>query len=61
MEVILRGEPKEIAALVVAKQERREADETAGASDQEQLIREYERRLVLLKSGASPGNVIDNV
>ena len=37
---------------------RQDADETAGASDRELLIREYERRLALLKRGASTGDVI---
>lgn len=61
MEVFLRGEPKEIAALALAVQGRQDADETAGASDRDLLIREYERRLALLRSGASPGDVIFKV
>lgn len=61
MEMTIRAEPKEFAALVVAIQERQDAGGTSIASDRELLIREYERRLALLKSGASPGDVIFQV
>lgn len=40
---------------------RQDADKTARASDREWLIQEYERRLALLKGGASPGDVIFQV
>lgn len=58
--IVTGGTAEEIAALA-ALQERQAADETAGASDRELLIREYERRLAMLKSGASPGDVIFQV
>ena len=43
---------KEAAPTPEAK-ERQETGETAGASERELLIREYERRLALLKGGVS--------
>lgn len=59
--IVTGGTAEEIAALVTAIQGRQDADETAGAGARELLIREYERRLALLKSGASPGDVIFKV
>ena len=59
--IVTGATSKEIAALALAVQGRQDADETAGASDRELLIREYERRLALLKNGASPGDVIFQV
>lgn len=51
---------KETAPAPEAKG-RQDANKTAEANDREWLIREYERRLALLKSGASPGDVIFQV
>ena len=53
-------EDKRNAAQTSETKGRQDASETAGASERELLIREYERRLALLKSGASPGDVIFN-
>ena len=73
---VIGGTAEEIAALVKAgngvdrenetaptskTKGRQDTDEAAGASDRELLIREYERRLALLKSGASTGDVIFQV
>ncbi len=58
MEVILKGTAKEIAALVLAVQGRRDSGQTDGGDDREALRRECERRLARLKNGASPGDVI---
>ncbi len=52
---------KKSAVPAPEAQERQETGEAAGASERERLIREYERRLALLKSGASPGDVIFKV
>lgn len=52
---------KKDAAPTSEAQERQETGETAGASEREWLIREYERRLALLKSGTSPRDIIFKV
>lgn len=44
---------KKSAAPAPEAQERQETGEAAGASERELLIREYERRLALLKGGVS--------
>lgn len=69
---VIGGTAEEIAALVKAVNGvdrenetaptsktagRQDTDKAARVSDQEHLIQEYERRLALLKSGASPGEV----
>lgn len=59
--IVIGGTAKEIAALAVELQGRRDTDKAAEASNRELLIQEYERRLALLKSGASPGDVIFQV
>lgn len=59
--IVTNGTAKEIASLAVGMQGRQDTGETAGTSDRECLIREYERRLALLKSGASPGEIIFKV
>lgn len=51
--IVLNGTAKEIAALALAVQGRQDAGGTSIASEREQLIREYERRLARLKSGQS--------
>ena len=56
--IVANSTAKEIAALVSQLQERQDVGETVGVSEREQLIREYERRLALLKSGASPGDIV---
>lgn len=63
MEVIIKGEGKEIAALVLGVQGRQEvgSKKEMQESERESLICQYERRLDLLKSGASPGDVIFKV
>lgn len=63
MRVSIKGNTEEIAALVLAVQERRKAisEREVPGNERELLIREYERRLALLKSGASPGDVIFKV
>lgn len=58
MKVIIEGEAKEIAALVLAVQGRSEDKQTENMNEQEALIREYERRLAKLKNGVSPADVI---
>lgn len=59
--IVIGSTAKEIAALAPEVQGRQGTDEAARASDRELLIREYERRMALLKSGASPGDVIFQV
>lgn len=51
----LRDSIKVTIAQAVGQQR---TDKTVRASERESLIREYERRLALLKSGASPGDVV---
>lgn len=54
-------EDKREPAPAHKERERQDAGKTAGVSERELLIQEYERRLALLKSGASPGEVIFEV
>lgn len=58
--IIAKASAKEIAALVLAVQERRETRPAREMpeDERESLIRQYELRLEKLKAGASPGNVI---
>lgn len=54
-------EDKRETAPAHKERERQDAGKIAGTSERELLIQEYERRLALLKSGASPGEVIFKV
>lgn len=58
MELIIKGETKEIAALVleIQGQQKISREEEPQESQREQLIREYENRLRKLKAGASPSD-----
>lgn len=60
MKVIIEGEGKEIADLVLAVQGRRKTslEKEVPENERKSLIRQYERRLAKLKNGASPANVI---
>lgn len=60
MKVIIKGRPKEIAALALAVQGRQKisSERRHQENEREQLIRAYECRLEKLKAGASPGDVI---
>ncbi len=56
--ILLEGEAKEIAALVLEIRERRGFSRAFDSSKRDELIREYEHRLARLKDGASPADVI---
>jgi len=57
--IIVTGMPEEIAALVLAVQERRmDSSQVDDANSRAALIHEYERRLANLKNGISPRDVI---
>ncbi len=56
--IVTKASAKEIAALVLAVQGRREGEQRENVGEQEALIRQYEHRLAELKGGASPTDVI---
>lgn len=58
--IMIGANAKEIAALVLAVQERQNInpEREMQKSERESLIRQYERRLSKLKAGASAGDIV---